>query len=157
MLETRLKEIKAAMKAQGINGWVQRTESTGNKYVKCGKKIEYIDLMRAVGSQECEVYPDKQGGFRIYPILDLEKAGAAAKLKAKNQIQDAIVVVVFDEKRKKYRVTPIDRDGWVSFPVKLREPGAMYKVAVLKEATGGSWVAVGELTRLDKKLKVVGA
>ena len=63
------------------------------------------------------------------------------------------VKIVFDETKKKLRAKPLRGQGWVRFPNDLRIEGAVYEVEELREGKSGSWVACGEITRIDKKKK----
>lgn len=60
-----------------------------------------------------------------------------------------MVKVVKDEETGRLRVKPYRKEGWVRFPKKLREEGAVYHVEELIELEGTKngvfWVASGEI------------
>lgn len=76
--------------------------------------------------------------------LELPCLGEAPRRPAAN----AVVEVVVDEREKRPRVRPIDYEGWVKFPLRLREPGARYRVERLQPRPGGAWAAVGKIRKL---------
>jgi len=64
------------------------------------------------------------------------------------EIKNALVKIVFDPKKKKFRAQPVMTEGWVRFPNELRIEGAFYRVAKLKQGKSGSWIAVGTIEAL---------
>ena len=60
-------------------------------------------------------------------------------------INNALIKIVFDTNKKKYRATPINGGGWIRFPRKLRVPNAVYQVEELREGKAGSWMACGKI------------
>lgn len=63
-------------------------------------------------------------------------------------IEKALVEVVIDEKEHRPRVQPVGLTGWVKFPTRLRNPGAIYEVELLKPRPGGAWTATGRIRRV---------
>lgn len=63
-------------------------------------------------------------------------------------VANALVEVVLDERGGRARVRPLDFLGWVRFPKRLREPGAVYRVETLRPLPGGAWAAVGKIQRV---------
>jgi hypothetical protein len=61
---------------------------------------------------------------------------------------NAKVECFFDPSKNKLRVAPINGEGFVRFPNKLREDGAIYKVEILEPGKGGSWIAKGSISRV---------
>ncbi len=66
-----------------------------------------------------------------------------------------LVKIIYDEKKKKLRATPVDKEGWVRFPNKLRIEGAVYEVENLMEGKSGSWIATGEIKEV-KNVRAIG-
>lgn len=69
---------------------------------------------------------------------------------ARTPVANALVEVVVDELEDRVRVRPLDRQGWVKFPKRLREPGARYRVERLEPRPGGSWAASGKIRRVRR-------
>jgi hypothetical protein len=61
-------------------------------------------------------------------------------------LERAMVEVVTDHGRA--RVKPVGLTGWVKFPRRLREPGALYVVEKLSPRPGGAWTASGRIRRV---------
>ena len=62
---------------------------------------------------------------------------------------NAKVEIVFDPSKNKLRAKAINLGGWVRFPKKLRIEGAIYKVSELREGRSGSWIACGDIRRVQ--------
>jgi len=58
----------------------------------------------------------------------------------------ALVEIVYDPNKGKYRARPVGKQGWVRFPNHLRVAGALYQVENLKEGKSGSWIASGRIS-----------
>ena len=64
-------------------------------------------------------------------------------------VKNARVAIVYDG--NKLRATPVEQGGWIRFPRHLRVEGAIYNVELLKEGAGGSWIATGEISPINKE------
>lgn len=76
------------------------------------------------------------------PILEKEGVRTAQP--------DAVVEVVLDDRGTRARVRPMEFTGWVRFPKRLRVPGAVYQVELLKPLPGGAWAATGKITKVRR-------
>ena len=56
-----------------------------------------------------------------------------------------MIEIVWDDSKNKLRAKPVNKQGWIRFPKKLRVEGALYK-AELKRGKGDSWITIGEIT-----------
>lgn len=64
-------------------------------------------------------------------------------------MNNAIIQIVWDHTTSKLRAKPVNGTGWVRFPKHLRDLGAMYLVKELRKGKSGSWIAVGNIDKLD--------
>lgn len=60
-----------------------------------------------------------------------------------------LVRIVYDPKSKRIRARS-ENGGWVRFPKKLRQHGTVYDVQNLIPSLAGSWIATGEIRKMDK-------
>lgn len=61
----------------------------------------------------------------------------------------AIVAIILDEKQNRLRAKAVGVTGFIRFPKRLREVGAIYRVERLIPLYGGrSWCACGEIKRV---------
>ena len=64
------------------------------------------------------------------------------------ELRNAIVKVIYANGRPRVVPEGFESRGFVRFPKHLRDLGARYRVALLREGKSGSWIAMGNITKV---------